>query len=220
LTRPPLAGLAALGLALAGCGAAGAGGATHVASSWPAAAHATAGPPTMPVVTPAVRPLEIAGAPPAPGAGGGSGAPAPVRLRIPAIGVDSGLARLGLNADGTIQVPPDSGQAGWYAGGPAPGQAGPAVILGHLDSYTGPAVFYRLSGLRPGDGVRVSRDDGSELRFVVQRVATFPVEAFPTDQVYGVTGEPALRLITCAGTFDVAQRRYQSNVVVFAALTG
>ncbi len=217
--RPPLALLVAAGLALAGCGAAGGGGGgTHVGAGRPAAGHAAAGPVDMPVVTPAVRPLEIAGAPPAPGSVTGSGAAAPVRVRIPAIGVDSGLARLGLNPDGTIQVPPDSGEAGWYANGPAPGQPGPAVILGHLDSYTGPAVFYRLSALKPGDELRIGRDDGSELRFTVVRLATFPVDGFPTSEVYGVTSEPALRLITCSGSFDLAQRRYQSNVVVFAAL--
>jgi sortase (surface protein transpeptidase) len=172
----------------------------------------------MPVATPVVRPLEIPGAPPPPAAQDGA-APAPARLRIPGIGVDTALVKLGLQADGTIEVPPDPAVAGWYGDGPPPGAAGPAVILGHLDSVTGPAVFARLAEVRPGDEVRVARADGSELRFTVRRVATFPVASFPTEEVYGVTAEPALRLITCGGAFDYAQGRYRSNVVVFAGLT-
>ena len=120
--------------------------------------------------------------------------------------------------DGSIEVPPDPNQAGWYTNGPRPGTAGPAVIIGHLDSFSGPAVFARLAELRPGEDVQVARDDGSELRFTVQRVATYAVADFPTSEVYGVTSAPALRLITCGGAFDFVLRRYQSNVVVFAGL--
>ena len=206
--------LAALVPALFGCGAASGGG--HPAAMRTSAPQATAEPPVMPVVAPSIRPLDLQGAPPAPTTVPGPDAPPPVRIRIPAIGVDSALARLGLNADGTIQVPPDFNEAGWYEDGPVPGQPGPAVILGHLDSYTGPAVFYRLSSLRAGSRVEVARADGSEVTFTVQRVARFPVANFPTDQVYGVTAEPELRLITCAGTFDVVRGRYTTNVVVFA----
>src|SRR6266536_4361341 len=198
--------LAALAVGLSGCGAVGGG----AAAAHGPAPHAVATAPVMRVTQPTVRPLELTGAPPAPATGGG-GAPEPARVRLPAIGVDSGLARLGLNGDGTIQVPPDPNQAGWYTGGPAPGEPGPAVIVGHLDSYTGPAVFHRLSATRPGEEVWVSRADGSRLRFVVQRVATFPVDGFPTQDVYGVTAEPGLRLITCGGAFSFAQRRYLSN---------
>ena len=112
----------------------------------------------------------------------------------------------------------DPGEVGWYTNGPAPGEQGPAVILGHLDSVTGPAVFYRLSSLRPGSAIVVSRDDGSRATFVVQRVASFPVDSFPTAEVYGATTDPELRLITCGGQYSLAQRRYLQNVVVFAVL--
>jgi sortase (surface protein transpeptidase) len=172
----------------------------------------------MAQATPIVRALD--GAPPAPPATGEAGAPAPTRLRIPAIGVDAAVGRLGLNGDGTIQVPSDPGQTGWYANGPAPGAQGPAVIVGHVDWYTGPAVFARLSALRPGENVVVARADGSAVTFTVRRVATFSVDAFPTDQVYGATPDAELRLITCGGAFSVSQRRYLSNVVVFAVLEG
>jgi sortase (surface protein transpeptidase) len=171
----------------------------------------------MPVTTPVLRPLDPGAGPPAPGPAAGGGVP-PVRIRIPGIGIDSTLARLGLNADGTVEVPPDFRQAGWYTKGPSPGDLGPAVILGHLDSATGPAVFARLSSLRSGDQVLITREDGSQLRFVVDRVLSVSVDAFPTDQVYGVTPDPALRLITCGGTYSLARGRYLSNVVAFAHL--
>lgn len=170
--------------------------------------------------TPVVRSLDVTGAPPAPATLSGSDAPAPVRLRIPGISVDTALERLGLNADGTIEVPTNPGEAGWYRNGPSPGEQGPAVILGHLDSATGPAVFSRLSSLRAGSQVVVAREDGSSATFRVERVATFPVDRFPSDQVYGATADPELRLITCGGQFSLAQRRYLSNVVVFAVLAG
>jgi hypothetical protein len=210
--------VAALWLAVAGCGAAA--GPAHAAARPSPAAHvrAPSSVPTMVPATPVIRSLDVAGAPPAPPDAAGPAVPPPVRLGIAAIGVDTGVGRLGLNADGTIQVPSDPGQAGWYTNGPAPGGLGPAVILGHLDSATGPAVFYRLAQLRVGGTVVVSRDDGSRLTFVVTRVASFPVDAFPSDQVYGPTIEPELRLITCGGAYSLVQRRYQQNVVVFAAL--
>jgi hypothetical protein len=223
--RPPLAriggGIAALWLAVAGCGAAGGGG----GSAGHAGVRATPGArtsPSTPVMVPAtpaaIRPLDVTGAPPAPEAFAGGTAPAPVRLRIAAIGVDTTLERLGLNGDGTIEVPSDPNQAGWYTNGPAPGEQGPAVILGHLDSATGPAVFWRLSSLKAGSEVAVAREDGSTATFVVQRVTSFPVDRFPTDQVYGATSDPELRLITCGGAYSVLQRRYLNNVVVFAVL--
>ena len=201
---------------MAGCGAAA--GAAHQDTAVHPSPAAHTQPPVMAAATPVLRPLEVAGAPPAPASAAGARAPSPVRLRIPAIGVDTGVVGLGLNPDGTIEVPGDPSQAGWYAKGPAPGEQGPAVMLGHLDSLTGPAVFYRLSSLHPGNEVVVSREDGSMLRFAVRRVASFPVDAFPTDQVYGASTEAELRLITCGGPFDLVQRRYQRNVVVFATL--
>jgi len=169
----------------------------------------------MPVTTPIVRAIDGASGPGAAAAALGQSAP-PVHIRIPSIGVDASITDLGLAPDGTIEVPADPRQAGWYKLGSVPGDAGPAVILGHLDSTTGPAVFARLAGLRVGDQVLVARADGSQVRFQVDRVATFAVNSFPTEAVYGATPEPVLRLITCSGTFSRAQGRYLSNVVVFA----
>ena len=172
-------------------------------------------PSIMPVTTPIVRSIDGAIGPEATAPALGRSA-LPVRIHIPSIGVDASVTNLGLESDGTIQVPSDPRQAGWYRLGPVPGDAGPAVILGHLDSTTGPAVFARLAGLRVGDQVLVARADGSQVRFQVDRVATFSVSSFPTEAVYGATPDPVLRLITCSGTFNRAQGRYLSNVVVFA----
>ena len=141
---------------------------------------------------------------------------APVRLEIPAIGVGSSLVRLGLNADGTMQVPGDFQVAGWFTGAPQPGQLGPAVIAGHVDSRTGPAVFYHLRDLHPGDEVRVVRADHRVVRFRVDSLASYPKQALPDDAVYGATTAPALRLITCAGTFDRSRHSYRDNLVVSA----
>ena len=108
-----------------------------------------------------------------------------MRLTVPAIGVETPLVRLGLEPDRTMQVPEDFGRAGWFAEGPAPGQPGPAVIAGHVDSRTGPAVFYRLRDLRPGDHIDVTRADRTRLRFVVDTTHSFPKTRFPTDAVFG-----------------------------------
>jgi hypothetical protein len=140
----------------------------------------------------------------------------PVRVEIPAIGVSSPLVRLGLNRDGTMQVPGDFQVAGWFTGGPEPGQLGPAVIAGHVDSRTGPAVFYRLRDLRPGDQIRVVRADHRVVRFAVESLASYPKQALPDEAVYGATIAPALRLIACAGTFDRARHSYRDNLVVSA----
>jgi sortase (surface protein transpeptidase) len=140
----------------------------------------------------------------------------PVRVEIPAIGVSSPLVRLGLERDGTMQVPGDFQVAGWFTGGPQPGQLGPAVIAGHVDSRTGPAVFYRLRDLRPGDQIRVVRADRRVVRFKVDSLASYAKQSLPDDAVYGATTSPALRLITCAGTFDRSSRSYRENLVVSA----
>jgi Sortase domain len=142
----------------------------------------------------------------------------PVRLEIPAIGVSTSLLRLGLEPDGAMEVPGDFGRAGWFAEGPAPGQVGPSVIAGHVDSRTGPAVFYRLRDLRPGDPVLVERADGSRLRFLVERARGFPKTTFPTQDVFGPVPAAELRLITCGGEFDRARGSYRDNLVVFARL--
>jgi sortase (surface protein transpeptidase) len=144
----------------------------------------------------------------------------PVRIRIPAIGVDSGLIGLGLQPDGTLQVPADGSVAGWYTGAPAPGQRGPAVIAAHVDWNRRPGVFFRLRDLEPGDEVAVDRQDRTTARFEVLEVEQYPKDAFPTERVYGDIDHAGLRLITCGGAFDRAARSYRDNVVVYAGLVG
>ena len=146
------------------------------------------------------------------------GTPAPVRIDIPRIGVTSRLSRLGKATDGTVEVPTDFAVAGWYAQGPRPGDPGSAVILGHVDNRTGPAVFFRVRELTAGDQIRVTRADGSVVRFAVARTEQFLKTRFPTEQVYYPTLTPELRLITCGGTFDDTTGHYRSNIIVFAEL--
>jgi sortase (surface protein transpeptidase) len=142
---------------------------------------------------------------------------APVRLRIPAIHVDSRLDLLGRQPDGTIAVPASPVVAGWYDEGPRPGQPGPAVILGHVDSRKGPGVFFRLDQLKPGSLVYVDRADGTSVAFRVQRVSQVPKTSFPTDLVYSPTLEPSLQLITCGGSFDSHARSYRDNVIAYTS---
>jgi sortase (surface protein transpeptidase) len=142
----------------------------------------------------------------------------PARVRIPAIGVDAPVTRLGREPDGAMQAPPDWEVPGWYAGGPRPGQVGPAVIAGHIDSLSGPAVFFRLGLVRTGDEVLVTTDAGRVLRFVVDERQTFTKARFPSHLVYGPQPVPVLRLITCTGAFDAATGSYLSNLVVSAHL--
>jgi hypothetical protein len=141
----------------------------------------------------------------------------PDRLRIPAIGVDSPLEPLHLDGHGALTAP-SFPHAGWYADGPAPGDVGPAVIAGHVDSTTGPAVFYRLGELHPGDPVQVRRGD-RWLTFRVVDVRGYPKNAFPAADVYGPTPDPQLRLITWSGTFDTTRHSYLDNTVVYAIVT-
>ncbi|MEN3264192.1 class F sortase [Pseudonocardia sp.] len=163
-------------------------------------------------------------APPADSAGGAATVEAlapstPVSLEIPAIEVHSSLLRLGLNPDGSVEVPPlDSPDAGWYENSPTPGQRGPAVILGHVDSArTGPGVFFDLPAVQPGDGITVGRADGTTAAFRVDRVAEYAKSAFPTAAVYGDIDHAGLRLITCGGAFDRSARSYEDNIVVYAS---
>ena len=144
---------------------------------------------------------------------------APARVTIPAIGVDSTLSELGVDAAGALVPPADFAQAGWFAAGPAPGEVGPAVLAGHVDDHRGPAVFFRLEELTPGDRVEVIDRDGQALSFTVTRVAEYPKSDFATAEVYGPTTGPELRLITCGGAFDRSRRSYTDNVVVFATAT-
>jgi hypothetical protein len=140
----------------------------------------------------------------------------PVRLRIPALGIDTRLQRLGLQPDGSVAVPTRTDVAGWYEGGARPGQAGPAVILGHVDSTTGPGVFIDLATVRRGVLVRVDRADGSTVSFRITEVARVPKTRFPTDLVYAPTLDPTLRLVTCGGSFDRSRGSYRDNVIAFA----
>ena len=146
----------------------------------------------------------------------------PVSVDIPAIGVTSRLLHLGLNADGTIQVPSlvtNAGEAAWYKYSATPGQIGASVIEGHVDSSQGPAVFYRLGALRPGDRIDVTLADGVTAIFRVTGVREYAKSNFPAKAIYGATDYAALRLITCGGVFDYASGHYLSSTVVFASLT-
>jgi len=146
----------------------------------------------------------------------------PRELRIPAIGVTARLGDVALQPDGTIGVPqpgPDYDHPAWFSGSPTPGELGPSVIVGHVDSAAnGPSVFFRLGDLRPGNQIQVSRADGSTALFTVQAVRSYAKRHFPTQTVYGETSNPQLRLITCGGNFSPAGH-YENNTVVFADLT-
>jgi hypothetical protein len=140
----------------------------------------------------------------------------PVRLRIPSAAVDTRLVRLGTAADRSIEVPTSFDVAGWFADGPRPGEPGPAVVLGHVDSRTGPAVFSRVATLQPDARILVDRADGSTVAFRVTGTQRVPKVEFPTELVYGPTLEPSLRLVTCGGSFDAAAGSYRDNVIVYA----
>jgi hypothetical protein len=143
-------------------------------------------------------------------------APPPRGVTIERLGIESDLIGLRMGADGALAVPQDPGQVGWHRAGTAPGDIGPAVLVGHVDSYEGPAVFFRLAELQPGDRVSVARTDGSAVAFEVYALETVPKNGFPSDRVYGPTEGPELRLITCGGGFDRETRSYTDNVVVYA----
>jgi hypothetical protein len=145
----------------------------------------------------------------------------PVSVSIPAIGVDSKLLHLGLNKDGTLQVPDlstSANEAAWYQDSVTPGQAGASVIEGHVDSYQGPAVFFRLGALKPGNEIDVTLADGITAIFRVTGVREYSKDEYPANIIYGATDYAALRLITCGGDFDAATGHYLSSVVVFASL--
>lgn len=146
---------------------------------------------------------------------------APTSIEIPRIGVDATIMSLGTNPDGTVQVPPldKADQAGWYEPGASPGETGNAVIVGHVDSAVlGPAVFFDLGALTPGDTITVRRADGVPATFTVDSVTSYPKTAFPTELVYGPSDRPGLRVVTCGGQFDQAAKSYPDNIVVFATL--
>jgi LPXTG-site transpeptidase (sortase) family protein len=140
----------------------------------------------------------------------------PVSITIPSIGVKASMIHLGLTKTGALQVPGSTTVAGWYTGSPRPGATGSAVIAGHIDSYKGPGVFYRLSALKLGDKVYVRRADGTLAEFKVTVVKSYAKDKFPTEDVYGAVPDPELRLITCGGTFDSTTGHYLSNTVAYA----
>jgi hypothetical protein len=179
---------------------AGGGGTAEGAAPSLVAAGAVAAVDDAPVRRPAVLPSE------------------PVRLFLPSVGIDTALTAIDLDAAGALVPPSDNRLAGWYRSGPAPGEPGPAVLTGHVDSVAGPAVFFRLRDVAVGDPVSVVRADGTTLRFTVTRLARYPKDAFPTAEVYAPTAGPQLRLITCGGAFDRAARSYLDDVVVYARL--
>jgi hypothetical protein len=197
--------LAVLGLAVAGVFALRDGGGSDDPTARPAGAQSSAssaeasGPLTIEAVEPSA-PVEL---------------PPPDRIRITSIGVDSALETLDIDAAGALHAPKDYAKAGWFGKGPAPGDIGPAVIAGHVDSQTGPAVFYQLRDLKPGDLVEVSRG-GQWIGFRVTASERYPKDQFPTAKVYSPTPVPELRLITCGGTFDRSRRSYEDNIVVYA----
>ncbi|GAB2547629.1 hypothetical protein GCM10027167_61640 [Nocardia heshunensis] len=142
----------------------------------------------------------------------------PVSFAIPSIKATGSLISVGLNTDGSVQVPADYQQAGWYQKGPAPGEEGSAVILGHVDSYKGEGVFFSLKKTKPGDIIDVTRADGKIAHFKVTDVRMYLKSQFPDQLVFGPRGGATLQVVTCGGTFDQAAKSYESNVVVFSSL--
>lgn len=155
----------------------------------------------------------------APGLGTLDHSPA-VHLSFPRMRIDTDLMVLDLDESGEVAVPPEDpgAPAGWYGRGSSPGEVGPTVILGHVDSRSGPGVFYGLGATKIADKISVERMDGKVAHYEVTRVVSYPQSAFPTDEIYGDTTAPELRLITCGGRFDRAKGGYQNNIVVFAML--
>lgn len=164
------------------------------------AASPTTAPPAPPATAPAVPLVAYS---------------TPVSLRVPAIALSVSLSTLGLNPDGSVQVPDNDTEPGWFKLGPSPGQIGSAVILGHVDTYQGPGIFFQLRTLLDGDQVQVTLADGAVTTFAVSNVVQYTKTAFPADLVYQSQGRSELQLVTCGGAFDEATGHYLSNVVVY-----
>jgi sortase (surface protein transpeptidase) len=158
---------------------------------------------------------ESAAAPAARAAGGPAAAGRPVSIAIPAVGVEARVVPVGLRPDRAMEVP-GVDQAGWYELGPRPGEAGPAVIVGHVDSHSGPAVFFRLGELRRGDRIVVGQAGGATRSFFVERVERRAKEALPVERIWNRTRKPVLWLITCGGSFDRSTGHYRDNIIVYA----
>lgn len=143
---------------------------------------------------------------------------APTSLTIPSIGLVSGLVGVGQNSDGSLEVPP-ADTVGWYTLAPTPGEIGPAILVGHVDDLTGPAIFAQLKDLQPGDTIQIARQDGRRVTFAVTKIAAYEADNFPSQEVYGDIDHAGLRLITCYGTFNQLTRHYSHNLVVYAKAT-
>jgi hypothetical protein len=184
----------------------------------------TAAPQAPPQPSVAAAPRFAAGGATDPGdAAPPAGPSLPVELRVPAIDVTASVTPVGIDPDGSVQIPPAgrSDVAGWYAPGPTPGEAGNAVLVGHVDSRTaGPGVFFNLGRLNPGEEITVRRNDGSVGRFRVDGVESYAKAAVPGDLVFGAATTPGLRLITCGGDWDPARHSYENNIVAYATLVG
>ena len=143
---------------------------------------------------------------------------APTQVSIPALDVTEPVTGLGLQTNGSMQVPDDATTVGWYTKAPTPGALGPAILAGHVDYKKQPGTFARLSELKPGDGINVQRQDGSMAMFAVTKVERHPKNQFPSAAVYGPINHAGLRLITCGGDFDNKTGHYEDNIVVYAVL--
>ncbi len=190
---------------LAGVFAVGAGlGRTAGPFDWAEASAGSSAAVPQPVAAPARKPVSR-----------------PVRLSVPAIKVDAPVTPVGQARDGSVDVPPltETDQTGWYNRGAVPGEPGRAIIVGHVDSKSGPAVFYRLRDLKPGARITVTRADRSVVTFTVDSVEYFDKANLPAARVYGDTGPAELRLITCGGTWLGGRTGYEDNVIVFASRT-
>ncbi|WP_327739412.1 class F sortase [Streptomyces nojiriensis] len=213
-TVGPLAAAVLAGLLLSGCG-----GQNAAKPATPAGQDAQGGAPAA-----AAPP---AGQAPAAGSTGGTGQAeqalarsAPQKISIPSLNLSSTLETLRQNPDGTMQTPKDPGLAGWYEPGPTPGSQGPAVIAGHVTWNGASAVFEKLKTMKGGDTIKVTRQDGKTVTFTVDKVAEYPKAEFPTLEVYKNIDHAGLRLVTCGGNFDPKKHYYDSNVVVYARMTG
>jgi len=205
--RPVASAFLLLGLVAAGVGATG------------LALASQTGHQATPAGRPTLVPIPIGRLAPGPLPTVGARVAAPTRLVIPVIGVSTPLVRLGLTSSGALQPPASTSVAGWYTGSSRPGAIGPAVIGGHIDSYLGPGIFFRLRLLHQGDRVYIRRADGTIVVFRVTAVREYLKARFPTASVYGPVPDAQLRLITCGGTFDPAAGHYLSNVIVYAVLS-
>ena len=214
-----LVGVVVLFLGIRGTDGPPAPAAASAVTTSASAPSTTAPTPSAPVAPPPTAAPPAAPAPAAP-VPQFVGASAPTGIDIPSVGIRSTtFVDLSVAADGTLSVPGTANEVGFYTGGPTPGQLGPAVIGAHVDSTQGPGIFYRLGAIKPGAEIKVNRADGSVTTFTVDKVATYPKDQFPTEEVYrGDFNKSEIRLVTCGGTFDKV-KHYLDNVVVFGHLT-